>query len=291
MADMYFENLPSTNTPLIASNLDKLNDIKVSATEPNTGEKVWLQKGKNLFDGILRQGNHVNTTTTNRLCNSNPIKAKGGVHYTVSTNLPDTYSVKLMNCVSNALDATIINDGSWGHTSANVYCGQDGYLKVLVKKDDDSNLTPSTVSNYHFMVEQGSTATAYEAYIEPEIYTKNNNNVYEKLLLGKDIVESGSNYIKYIDGTLICFDKKAFTKTWTSDNSRITIDNPFTFPVVFNGNPAINMFSANDDDYAYCLIYGCLRNSKGITSVNLFRFNSVTNGTVVLHYIAIGRWK
>ena len=203
-----WQDLPDTTTPVTASRLNHIEDgieandvngIVVNATEPSTDRrKVWVQKGKNLFDGILRQGNHVNTTTTNRLCNSNPIKAKGGAYYTVSTNLPDTYSVKLMNCVSNALDSTIINDGSWGHTSANVYCGQDGYLKVLVKKDDDSNLTPSTVSNYHFMVEQGTTATTYEAYIEPKIYVKNNNNIYEDI-----------DFLQSLQGVVL----------WTSDST------------------------------------------------------------------------
>lgn len=43
MSDMYFENLPSTTTPLTAENLNKLNDIKVSSTQPSTGEKVWFK--------------------------------------------------------------------------------------------------------------------------------------------------------------------------------------------------------------------------------------------------------
>jgi hypothetical protein len=43
MSDMYFKSLPDTSTPLIPENLDKLNDIKVSSTEPSTGEKVWIQ--------------------------------------------------------------------------------------------------------------------------------------------------------------------------------------------------------------------------------------------------------
>ena len=50
MSDMYFENLPSTNTPINATNLNKLNDIKVSPTEPSTGEKVWIKHTGNLFN-------------------------------------------------------------------------------------------------------------------------------------------------------------------------------------------------------------------------------------------------
>lgn len=47
MSDMYFKSLPDTSTPLIPSNLDKLNDIKVSPTQPETGEKVWFKTDNN----------------------------------------------------------------------------------------------------------------------------------------------------------------------------------------------------------------------------------------------------
>lgn len=49
MSDMYFKSLPDTSTPLIPSNLDKLNDIKVSPTEPTTNEKVWIDNINNII--------------------------------------------------------------------------------------------------------------------------------------------------------------------------------------------------------------------------------------------------
>ena len=45
MTRIRFENAPSTNTPINADNLNKLNNVIISSTEPTTGEEVWLQTG------------------------------------------------------------------------------------------------------------------------------------------------------------------------------------------------------------------------------------------------------
>ena len=49
-----FEDLPSTNTPINAENLNQIKDklVVVSSTEPtgDNREKVWTQKGKNLYN-------------------------------------------------------------------------------------------------------------------------------------------------------------------------------------------------------------------------------------------------
>ena len=44
MTRIRFEDLPSTNTPRNAENLNKLNNVVISSTEPTTGEEVWIQK-------------------------------------------------------------------------------------------------------------------------------------------------------------------------------------------------------------------------------------------------------
>jgi predicted acylesterase/phospholipase RssA len=50
MTRIRFEDLPSTNTPRNAENLNKLNNVVISPTEPTTGEEVWIQRGKNLIN-------------------------------------------------------------------------------------------------------------------------------------------------------------------------------------------------------------------------------------------------
>ena len=44
MTRIRFENSPSTKTPINADNLNKLNNVIISSTEPTTGEEVWIQK-------------------------------------------------------------------------------------------------------------------------------------------------------------------------------------------------------------------------------------------------------
>lgn len=42
MTRIRFGDLPSTNTPINAENLNKLNNVIVSSEEPTTGEEVWI---------------------------------------------------------------------------------------------------------------------------------------------------------------------------------------------------------------------------------------------------------
>lgn len=44
MTRIRFENAPSTNTPINADNLNKLNNVVISSSEPTTGEEVWFKK-------------------------------------------------------------------------------------------------------------------------------------------------------------------------------------------------------------------------------------------------------
>lgn len=50
MTRIRFEDLPSRKTPKNAENLNKLNNVIISSTEPTTGEEVWIQTGDNIFN-------------------------------------------------------------------------------------------------------------------------------------------------------------------------------------------------------------------------------------------------
>lgn len=122
----------------------------------------------------------------------------------------------------------------------------------------------------------------------------NTSNSWTSWRLDEPIETVSTTYetaIKYPNGTMICYGKKAFTVTFSTDNSRIDIDDPFTFPVSFVENPVLTMNTENDSDYSYAMIYGIIRNNTKVSKVNLYRFTSVTSGTLGLSYIAIGRWK
>lgn len=164
-------------------------------------------KGKNLFDGVFRQGLHVSYSTANRITNLNSIKSIAGQRYTFSANLPSGYQIKIMNCSSNDINATVLNDTDYTTSSVTVYCGSNGYLKVIVKKTNDENITPIEVSNYNFQIEQNSTATTYEPYVEKQIHIKNKNGVFEEFYNEEKNISTGnanvdSNYINDVEANI-----------------------------------------------------------------------------------------
>ena len=78
------------NTPLTAANLNQMQDnieesaVVVSSTQPTTSERVWIRKGKNLFNGIYNTNygySQVNGTimeVSNVFSSSNMIKIPEG---------------------------------------------------------------------------------------------------------------------------------------------------------------------------------------------------------------------
>lgn len=181
MSDMYFENLPSTSTPITAENLNKLNDIKVSSTQPNTGEKVWFKSGKNLFnanDIIVNMFiNNDNTTGTSTVTNTSGfIGVRAGkvtLSYSYSTlGSSNERGICFYNKNKLYVSGTTYNVT---HTTTQITVPQDGYMRFSYDKNC-SNI----------QLEQGNVATSYEAYVEKEIYIKNNNGVYEEFYSKND---------------------------------------------------------------------------------------------------------
>lgn len=174
-------NFQNGVTPLNQTNLNQMQDnmeeigVVVSATQPTTNEKVWIQKGKNLFDGELELGgyntNGTKLATLDNYRNVNIIKVKSNTTYTFS------------------------NDGV---AQPFVLCFYDSNKKFLslTQERKETFTTPSNCEYINFrcfaadfitdfnglkiQLEQGS-ATEYEAYVEKAIYTKNDNGVYEEV--------------------------------------------------------------------------------------------------------------
>lgn len=206
MADMYFEDLPSTNTPLIANNVNKLNDIKVSATEPTTGEKVWVQKSKNLFDGILEQGNIDTSTGANSSVDASNFTRSVNYHK-VEPNTSYTLNINRQN---NQIVVYYYNNSTF--LSFDFAMNTATYTFV----------TPSDCTCVRFrfsgsitiregQLEKGTEATTYEAYTEKKVYTKNNNTYEEYVNLSK---------LDDIEGNLQC--KPVFTNI-ILDSQTVTV--------------------------------------------------------------------
>ena len=181
MSDMYFKNLPDTTTPIIDVNLNKLNDVKVSTTEPITGEKIWIKKGKNILnkdtmiDGY-RFGSDGLLFSDSSYSASDFIKVLPNTTYTCNWTLETRecvcYYDKNGGFISkNVSDATFT-------TPANCK-----YIRI-------SRLT--TQKNTA-QVELGSTSTTYENFIEEEILVKNDNGVYEEFINISDAVRKSGD--------------------------------------------------------------------------------------------------
>lgn len=111
-------------------------------------------------------------------------------------------------------------------------------------------------------------------------------NVFDKLgnskqLLEDDDIQSENNYIKFPDGTLICYGEYAI-----EDDFQTTIIFPYVF---FDSNYSL-MLSQKWYDIAQTYVINNLQ--KG--SCDIVLYNNQTNGVNGTYrgtYIAVGRWK
>lgn len=187
-----FENLPSTNTPINAENLNQIQDnlVIVSKTEPtgDNREKVWMQKGKNLFD-------------KNSLFTGYRFGSDGSLFADSAYSSTDYISVK-----SNTIYTV-----NWQMETRECVCYYDETKTFISRNTATSPFTTPTNCKYirasristeinTAQIEQGSIATPYEAYIEPKIYVKNNNDVYEEFINVNDIPSE----VKRYDITMNC---------------------------------------------------------------------------------------
>ena len=167
MSDMYFQNLPNTSTPITAENLNKLNDIKVSSTQPSTGEKAWFKSGKNLFNKNTASGG-LRLDSEGYLYPDSSYSASAFIPVEPNTQYVANWNLETRECIC--------------------YYQQN---KSFISRNTDTKAftTPSNckwirisraTSNINStQVERGTTSSSYEAYIEKQIYLKNSNNLYE----------------------------------------------------------------------------------------------------------------
>lgn len=185
---------------------DYVDEIVISPTEPTTNEKVWIQKGKNLFDIKKLQNSISHHTTTNITDNTITVTSNGNYGYKyfsynipeefigkevtfsfegVSTAITDdiTISSKVLLSNNNNPDGAVITGGDINKTKQRKswkFTPTQTMLYILFYTTLSSTETMTiTVSN--IQIEQGSTATEYETYVEKAIHTKNNNGVFEEI--------------------------------------------------------------------------------------------------------------
>lgn len=156
--------------------------IIVSPTEPQgkNRKKVWIQKGKNLFDKKLITKTAYFNSSGEILVNSanfaisDYIEVAENCEYVYQglTNVGiDPHSVyydKDKNFLSSFKQAT----------GENVITIPEGACYVRFSIDIRAEYQDEET----FQFEQGNVSSDYEAYIEPTIYIKNRNDIYEKFI-------------------------------------------------------------------------------------------------------------
>ena len=177
-----------------------------------TGRQVVSVCGKNLFDGVFRQGNRYTNglNDTTRLFTTQNYFVKSGQAYTISTTLNTStykYAINLSTIPFPIVSGTsYYYDSGWKYTSSFTFTpSQDGYLGIVVSKSNGTDsLTPNDISDINWQLEKGNTPSTYEEY---------KGNDYE-INLGKNLFNTHS-------GTTITSVNVQFTR---NDDGTITLN-------------------------------------------------------------------
>ncbi len=220
------------------------DELIVSAVEPAglNRKKVWMQKGKNLFNYndvvkifpkvtvLENTKNSVKVSTTGDYARVEVTLEKllANKQYTIQTEIVNTSG-------SNAglyYDSTVSDTKTDTAFKSIITATSDesGNLSFYLYANRSASTTAYEVQFNNIQVEQGSTATDYEEYIEPKIYIKNDNNVYEEFINinNLDIYSTGEKVIgKWINGKNLYRKVVSFGQLPNSTSKAVThnIDN------------------------------------------------------------------
>ena len=157
-----------------------------------------------------------------------------------------------------------------------------------------NNLQPYIVTNY--IIKAKMTIVTNGEVIQ-ENGTASTTNVYSASAVDNklaQIVESGSNtngsYIKYSDGTMICYGSTSLNEVSVSDYysfCKRTNSLTITFPMEFDEVPNVTITNQGFGIFSYTI--------NNITANNFsyyaFTYPSGSNISGSLQYVAIGKWK
>lgn len=251
-------------------------EVYVGAEEPTTGEKVWLRKGKNVFNFYNIQTKYPNAKLNTKSNNSFSItnignwayallnlNLKPNTIYTLSADVTNSNGAYCGFYIDNNIDGCKNGDKSF-KSAITFTTDETGVQNVFAYVNRSATTTASTytVTFNNVQLEQGSKATSYEAYIEPQIFVRNSNGVYEEFIK-KEI----SNYSYSYKGLEINATKNNNIVTLTINGS-ITekfLKNTF-YDIEIDSNITPNA-EVNDSIYTSANIGGMIR----ITTNNKIR--------------------
>ena len=281
-----WENLPSTNTPVNATNLNKIengikeNDEKLLGNKPMGDVIVDSIRTKNMFDkSTIVAGDITGSNTGNRLSSRQVLWLEAGT-YTFSCNIasPYRYGILVQNTGIPPLSSatTFIYDAGWktaSNPTTTFTINTAGWVTISFSKEDSSALTPSNVIGYNYQLEKGNTATSYRNYQNlsgvDDIYTTE-----ERLIgnwLGKPLYRKAINFGALPNNT---------SKSVNTNISDIdTIVNGRAFAVGSTGGNGISIPYVTTSSNIVSIVYA--KSSITITS----NYNiSDRNATIILEY-------
>ena len=170
------------------------SEVYVGAEEPTAGEKVWFRKGKNVFNSYNIQTKYPNAKLNTKSNNSFSItnignwayallnlNLKPNTIYTLSADVTNSNGAYCGFYIDNNIDGC--KNGNKSFKSVITFTTDEtGVQNVFAYVNRSATTTASTytVTFNNVQLEQGSKATSYEAYIEPQIFVRNSNGVYEE---------------------------------------------------------------------------------------------------------------
>ena len=211
-------------------------EVYVGAEEPTAGEKVWFRKGKNYLDisklgtrtsyGITftptNTGIKITGTATDTYAYGTSIKIdlKKGKTYTLyGKNAGNTLKIELKKTGTSVMSIKTSGDKVTFTTSEDI----DSITFIL------EGITKGTTYDYeitNIQIEPGSSAKPYEAYVEPQIYVRNSNGVYEEFIKKSEEVYSTEEQVigTWIDGKPL-YRKVVEMGNMTKDNYKMKAHN------------------------------------------------------------------
>lgn len=259
-------------------------EIFVGAEEPTTGEKVWFRKGKNHFNGELKAGTFLNGVpntemSTTRIRNTEYIGVKNNTDYTISAKYSKTLQINVMIYDE---DKKFIKEVGWNNVPYTfTTTDTTKYIMFALRESSNANITTKDITE--IQLEQGSKTTSYEAYIEPKIFVRNSNGVYEEFIKkNSEIYSTEEQRIgTWIDGKPLYRIIKEYNvsakETQSNDISSIPYDTIF-----INLGKSFNRWS---DNTSSSIIWNTGDSDKGNVWINYEKkINIINSSNAARHY-------
>ena len=268
-------------------------EIYVGAEEPTTGEKVWFRKGKNLLNYKNLTGNATNigimVDSNDNLCSTTTSDARAWNYdnsnwfiilpagtYTISLEYSKQSSnvnagIGIYSKEKQILFTKTVNLNNYNYTFT---LEEETRVGVMMKIYDGI---------LKIQLEQGSKATSCEAYIEPQIFVRNSNGVYEEFAKKSEEVYSTEEQVigTWIDGKPLYRIIKEYNvsakETQSNDISSIPYDTIF-----INFGKSFNRWVANSSS---SIIWNTSDNDKGNVWINYEKkLNILNSSNAARHY-------